>query len=317
MKTVFKHKWGATLSSKECRAWDVDIYKLLSLAVDELNIRQFRIMGYWDEIEAARGQYNFKNLDKLLNLANKKGAKVSLCLGLRQPRWPEVHEPDWANKLRIAGPTPNPSPEREGSSGYDIWMTKLNQFIAEVVKRYKNHPAIDSWQLENEALNRNFGINGDFNRKRLRDELSLVKALDKKHPVIMSTSNSFALPIRRPRPDYFGFSWYTVQFKNGRYSQSFFGPLHYVLRGWTIRLLTGRPVFIHELQCEPWGAKANTEMDLEEMNASMDTSRLKFNLNSAKKSKLRPYFLWGLEWWYAMKIRGEEQWWETVKEYTN
>lgn len=310
MKTVFKHKWGATLSSKECRAWGVDIYKLLNLAVDELNIRQFRIMSYWDEIEATRGQYNFKNLDKLLSLASKKGASVSLCLGLRQPRWPEVHEPDWAYQLRMAGSTPG----REGIPGYDIWMTELNGFIAEVVKRYKNHPAIDSWQLENEALNRSFGINGDFNRKRLRDELSLVKMLDKKHPVIMSTSNSFALPVRRPRPDYFGFSWYTVQFKNGRYSQSFFGPLHYVLRGWMIRLLTGREVFIHELQCEPWGAKANTEMNLEEMNASMNVSQLKFNLNSAEKSKLKPYFLWGLEWWYAMKMRGEEQWWEVVKE---
>ncbi len=205
MKTVFKYKWGATLSTKECRAWGVDIYKLLSLAVDELNIRQFRIMSYWDEIEATRGQYNFKNLDKLLNLANRKGAKVSLCLGLRQPRWPEVHEPDWANKLR--------------NSNYDNWQTKLNQFIAEVIKRYKNHPAIDSWQLENEALNRNFGINGDFNRKRLRNELSLVKTLDKKHPVIMSTSNSFALPVRRPRPDIFGFSWYN----NNRNMERFFG----------------------------------------------------------------------------------------------
>lgn len=313
MQTTFKHKWGATLSSKECRAWDIDIYKTLSLAVDDLGIRQFRLMSYWDEIEKTEGEYNFKELDKLIDLAHQKGVEVSLCLGLRQPRWPEVHEPAWAHELRSGGPSPSTSPKREKSSGYQTWMIKLNEFIVEVVNRYKHHPALGSWQLENEALNRSFGTNGDFNRKRLRQELSLVKMLDNKHPVIMSTSNNFALPIRRPRPDYFGFSWYTVIYSKNKYNKSFLGPRYYIMRGWTIKLTTGKPVFIHELQCEPWGNKANTEMSISEMNESMSHAQLKFNIESAKKSNLTPYFMWGLEWWYATKLKGEDGWWEIVK----
>lgn len=302
MKTVFKHKWGASLSQKECKAWGIDIFETLSLAVDDLNIRQFRLMSYWDEIEKKPGKYDFKQLDKLMNLAAKKGAEVSLSIGLRQPRWPEVHEPAWANQLR--------------TEDYKKWELKLSKFIKAVVERYKNHPALNSWQLENEALNRSFGVNGDFNRARLRRELNLVKKLDSSHPVIMSTSNSFALPVRRPRPDYFGFSWYTIQHKNDKYSESVFGPLHYILRGWVIKLITGRSVFIHELQCEPWGTKANTEMSIKEMNDSMNVERLKFNMNSAKKSKLSPYFMWGLEWWYAMKLKREDRWWGAVRKFT-
>ena len=302
MKTDFKYKWGASLSQKECRAWGINPFDALSLAIDELNIHQFRMMSYWDEIEKDPGEYSFKQLDRMIDLAYKKQATVSLCLGLRQPRWPEVHEPDWAKKLR--------------KEDYSAWQIKLNEFIVAVVNRYKNHPAIDSWQLENEALNRGFGVDGDFNRRRLRNQLSLVKMLDQKHPVIMSTSNSFALPIRRPRPDMFGFSWYTVQFKKGKCRNSVFGPLHYILRGWAIKLTTGRPVFIHELQCEPWGPKANFEMSVDEMNQSMSPTKLKFNINQAKKSHLQPYYMWGLEWWYAMKLKGESQWWYVVKRET-
>ncbi len=63
-----------------------------------------------------------------MDMAAFYGARVSLCLGKRQPRWPECHIPNWAAAL----------PKEE-------WHDALYKFIETVVRRYKDHPALESW----------------------------------------------------------------------------------------------------------------------------------------------------------------------------
>ena len=93
-------------------------------------------------------------------------------------RWPECHTPDWAKNLS--------KHERNNA---------LFKFIETVVNRYKDHPEVVSWQLENKTLNRSIGECKDYDRKRLRNEYNLVKSLDVPKPIIMTTSNSFGLPF--------------------------------------------------------------------------------------------------------------------------
>jgi beta-galactosidase GanA len=63
--------------------------------IDDLGVRQFRLVSYWDKIEPEKGTYDFDELDWQFQKANDAHAKVSLAIGLRQPRWPECHMPSW------------------------------------------------------------------------------------------------------------------------------------------------------------------------------------------------------------------------------
>ncbi len=259
-------------------------------------------MSYWNRLEPIKGKYNFRELDWQLALADKYGAEVTLCLGLRQPRWPENHWPQWARTL----------PE-------EAWQKALAEFITAVIERYKDRPCIVSYQLENEALLRTFGEHGNFDRQRLRRELKLVKQLDPSRPVIMTASDSWGLPLLGPLPDMFGFSVYRYFYDRGRYRRSRRPPGLYRTRARLIQILTHRPVFIHELQAEPWGPKAIPDMPLAEQFKSINLDRVHEMVRFAVQTGLHPIDLWGLEWWYWLKVRHQQPklWDELRKLYTD
>lgn len=289
-------QFGVTLSLKQCRDFQLDQKDALSFLLQKMGFRRFRLMSYWDEHEKEQGVYDFTQLDEQIKLISAQKGQITLCLGVRQPRWPESHWPQWALAM--------PQEER---------YQALYDFIAVVMNRYKKEPAIISWQLENEALNRGFGTNGDFNRARLRHELRLVQKLDTTRPIIMSTSNTWGIPLRNPRPDLFGFTFYRVQYENGAYRHSSVPWQWPVVRSWLIRCFSWRKSFIHELQAEPWGPKAIWEMPTEEQDKSMDAAQLKTNIELAKKTNLFPTDLWGGEWWYWRHQQGDESLAETVR----
>jgi hypothetical protein len=282
---ISSSQFGASLSVKVCRDYAIDDLKVIKYAFNELGIKNFRLMSYWDEIETTPEKYNFEYLDKQFRLIENLGGKVSLAVGKRQPRWPECHIPSWAliqtNKE---------------------WYDKLYLFLETTVERYKNNPALLSYQLENEALLKEFGNckDGDYNRERLKKELSIIKALDKKHPVIMSLSNNWGFPVFGPFPDIFGFSLYRINYGQGKYTRSLFPAWWYKLRASIIKLYSGKKALIHELQTEPWGPKANHEMSVPEQFESMSLDQLSGNIQFAKKTELYPIYLWGLEWWFYL-----------------
>ena len=103
-------------------------------ALLDVGIDKFRLMSYWDIHEPKKDKYVFDTLDQQMDIAEDYGAKVTLALGQRQPRWPECHIPSWVKNRH----------------------QQLLEYLEVVVKRYRNHPALDSFQLENEAANRLF-----------------------------------------------------------------------------------------------------------------------------------------------------------------
>jgi len=272
---------GASLSIKQCRNFGLDDQKVLKAAITDLGIKRFRLMSYWDEIEQQQGTYDFAILDKQIKTISKHQGHVTLCLGARQPRWPESHWPEWAKSL-----------------AKDERNQALYAFMTTVAQRYKDNKTVVSWQLENEALLKNFGENGDFDRKRLRHEFKLVKQLDPTRPIIMTTSTSWGIPFRRPIPDIVGFSYYRITYDKGAYRKSIYQPWIFKLRALLIRIIWRRPSFIHELQAEPWGPQNIWEMTTSEQAKSMNPDLLQANMAAAKSTKLHPIDLWGLEWWY-------------------
>lgn len=274
-------KWGVSFSQKQCRDFGLDCTETLRWLIHDMGFRRFRLMSYWDEHEKEQGEYDFSKLDKQIYQVEEAGGRITLCLGVRQPRWPESHWPQWALKL--------PKTER---------YIALEKYIQIVVERYKSHAAVVSYQLENEALNRSFGLNGDFDRQRLRSEFNLVRERDPSRPTIMTTSNSWGLPFRWPVPTIIGFSLYRVMYLQNRYTYSKLPIWTYNLRGFIAKYILRRTSFIHELQAEPWGPKAIWEMSTSEQDKSMSTKQLEQNISLAKKTRLYPIDLWGGEWWY-------------------
>ena len=250
----------------------------MQAAIHELGIKRYRLMSYWNIHEQSQGEYNFDELDWQFDMIAAVGGSVTMCLGARQPRWPEFHMPDWAKVL----------PAQE-------WHAALLQYIEIVVTRYQNHPALVSWQLENEALLQSFGdSSGDFDRARLRREFALVKTLDKVHPVIMTLSDSYGIPVHAPKPDAFAMSIYRITMnQKGQLKYSKRPALFYRLRALVIFVLRWRGVFIHELQAEPWESKAITQVPRAQQLAQMGTQRLTKNVHFAKSTGMNPVDLWG------------------------
>lgn len=293
--------FGVSYSLHRCSELGLDKQAVLTAALEELGFRRFRLMSYWNIHEQTPGKFDFGELDWQMDLIAKYGGSVSMAIGKRQPRWPECHIPGWALEL----------PREE-------WYAALYRFLNEVVTRYEGHPALWSWQLENEALLKSFGDckDQDYNRDRLQKEFELVERLDTAHPVIMTLSDSWGLPWRKPHPDVYALSLYrTTANKKSQIKQSRRGPWFYKIRASYINLFTRRNVFIHELQAEPWLTQGITAAGLEEQLKTMNADILRANMDFALRTGLRPIDLWGLEWWYWLKEHHQhEEIWLAAKQ---
>lgn len=296
-KLIDPGRFGVSFSLKQCRSFDIDPKDTLRWLI-ESGFRRFRLMSYWNEHEKQPGQYDFSQLDWQVEMIAKAGGQITMCLGARQPRWPENHWPDWVWQAA--------KPDRDKA---------LLAYIENICNLYRSEKAVVSWQVENEALLKNFGERPEIDRARLKKEFALVKKLDPTRPVIMTTSTSWGIPIRQPIPDIVGFSYYHTLYRNGGYHSSLFYPWVHRLRKNLIKIIHNRPVFIHELQLEPWGPASIWEMTAEEQATSMDPAAIARNIRLAAAIKAPPIDLWGGEWWYwRLKKHNDPSIWQTVRE---
>lgn len=301
-RTIALNTFGASFSLHRCSELGVDKKRLLKAALKDLGLRRFRLMSYWNIHEQQQGSYDFSELDWQFDMIAEYGGQATLCLGKRQPRWPECHMPAWAVQL----------PKEE-------WYQALFSYIQAAVERYRDHPALASWQLENEALLKEFGycVDADYSHDRLKRELALVKRLDPKHPVIMTLSDSWGLPWRAPVPDMYAMSLYRITITSGgRYAYSKRPAVFYRLRALLIRLFKNRGVFIHELQAEPWLPESLLKNPLDAQLERMNPEILKTTVDFALRTGLRPIDLWGLEWWYWLKQNGHPEMWDAARKLT-
>lgn len=268
-----------------------------------IGVHHLRLVSYWSDIEPAQGSYNFDELDYEMQQAQNAGAIVTLSVGLRQPRWPECHAPDWINT----------------SLPESAWVPQLNDYMSAVINRYKDSPALQSYQLENEFFN-HFGSCTNFDRTRLDSELALVHRLDSKHPVVITRSNNYAgFSTSAPLPDQIGISVYRRVWDSmltRRYLQYPFPSWYYGFLAGTQQILTGKPTILHELQTEPWppNGKDILSTSLDEQNKSFDAKRLASTVKFAKNTGIKQIDLWGGEYWYyRMAVLHDPTVWDEAK----
>lgn len=297
------HRIGTTFIPAYAASLGLDPQQTMDAVLGDLGIRHLRLVSYWNQIEVAPGEYDFSILDWQFEKAEQNNATISLSVGLRQPRWPECHMPQWATTIPI-----------------EQWQPHLFDFMTAIVERYKDSPSLESYQLENEYFLESFGTCTNFSRDRLIAEFNLLKSLDPNTPVIMSRSDNFpTVAFGQPVPDVFGASVYKRVWSPpvGRYFE-------YPLPGWYYgaiaglqKIFTGKDTIIHELQAEAWppNRQGITETDLAEQNKSISAERLVDRIELGRATGMRDIYLWGSEYWYyRMTHHNDSSLWNTVRQ---
>lgn len=292
-------KLGVTFSPRYAAYMKLDWRKVYINILDDLKVRSLRIPTYWDILQPEPLKYEFAETDYMLQEADKRGARVILVLGERQPRWPECHIPAWAKSLKV-------EERRE----------KLLQFIQKVVERYKNHPEVWAWQVENEPLLGNFGEGCDIPDKEfLKSEVGLVRRFSDK-PIIMTDSGELGWWVTSMQlSDIFGTTLYRQVYDNLFGNVTYpLPPAFYSLKSNLIRIFASdsRNTIIVELQAEPWLADG-TFVSAEQQAKLFTTENFKNYINFAEKTGFDEVYLWGVEWWYFMKEKGYPEYYNFAK----
>jgi hypothetical protein len=294
---------GVTFVPDYAESLGVNPDQAMDAMINDLHVKLFRITSYWSDLEPSPGHYNFSQLDWEFQTATTDHVKIDLTLGLRQPRWPECHQPSWANSL--------------SSSQF---QSQLEQFIGAVVNRYKSSPALQSYQLENEFFLKGFGNCTNFNRSRLVSEYNLVTRLDPYHPVIIARSNNaLGWPVGQPTPDEFGISIYKRVWDTHthRYFEYPIPAWYYAFLAGIQKIITGKNMEIDELQAEPWPPHGQTipNTTLAEQNKSMNAAILSSRFNYGEATGMKTIYLWGAEYWYyRMVVLHDPSLWNVAKQ---
>lgn len=297
---------GVTFSQKEAQVYGNNWQKNYLALLDELHFKHLRIMAYWDVTEPQPGQYDFSQTDWMIEQAKARGAHVTLVVGQRQPRYPECFYPSWLNKN-------DPAAVR--------WA--VNQYITATAAHYRNEPAIEDYQLENEFLLTVFGTcpKANLSSRALQTELKTLQAADVAKPVVVTASDEFGLPVFGPTGDIFGLSLYKTVWNPITHHGYFTYPQPSWFNWWRAAVVwqaRGSEARVHELQAEPWGPVANQDLSEAEAAKSMNPDKLRRILAYAERSKIKRIDLWGAEWWYWEKTqRGNAAMWDAVQALGN
>ncbi len=289
--------YGVTFSPWQAISFGLDWKETYRALLDDLGVKRFRISAYWNTVEGIDDEFFFNDLDFQLDEANARGAKVLLAVGRKLPRWPECHDPEF-----IKGASKEKMKE------------ELLEYLARVLERYGDHPAVWGWQVENEMFFP-FGNCPDLHGASLfSQEIKLVRSYSSK-PVLVSDSGEWSLWIPAALyGDIVGSSLYRETWNN------FFGyiplpiqPGYYQIRAAILDKLFGKEVIFTEAQAEPWGPKPAQDMTLKETLQYMPLEKLQRNIAFASSVGFREVYLWGAEWWYWMKKQGDDRVWNEVK----
>lgn len=296
-------EYGVSFNTVYARELGLNWVKVYDALFDELGVQKIRLAAHWNMIEPNDDGYNFTEIDYQVQKAQENNVEIVFALGKRLPRWPECHIPDWALNL-----------DKEEQE------EKILEYIETVVNRYKGYDVISTWQIENEpflsvyATAHCYYFDTDF----LKKEITLVRSLDDKNRPILITDSGELSSWRKSfsKGDIFGTTMYVYSWNElfGEFRNPFL-PGFYSFRVNIWKLFGNKQEsIIAELALEPWLDKPivneKTEIQIRRMSPKKFDTVIEF----AKKTGMKTQYLWGAEWWYYMKLQGEDWYWERAKE---
>ncbi len=295
-KTTPTHAdFGATFSTLYAAQLGLDVHATYLAILDDLQIKHLRLPLYWSSIEQAPDSYDWSDVDWMLKEAQQRGVQVTLAIGRKVPRWPECFMPDWAESLS--------SKDQQAA---------LTSYLHELILRYDGMSSVVRYQVENEAL-LPFGSCPLPDPELYKAEIDLVHNLSKK-PVMLTVSGEQDAWVDVAVPaDVLGASLYKTTWND--LIGYFIFPVGSTF--YQVKLAVARPfvtsAVLSELQAEPWFAQAQTETPLPLQAKLFTVDDLHTQVELAKSIGFDEIDLWGVEWWYWMKLQGRPDLWEAGK----
>lgn len=296
---VYPVEYGVSFNHDYATSLGLDWKKTYQAILTELKPKYIRVGVEWSDTEPQPEVFDFTISDYLLDEAHKNQTKVLLAVGQKIPRWPECYFPAWYAK----------------STNKDA---AVMNFVSTTVNRYKNHPALEMWQVENEPyIPFDFGHCVDFNQDLVAEEIALVKKNDPDHRVMVTDSGELSTWRRSIKAgDVFGTTLYRVVigpfgwYVNYDWVPASFYRVKTALFGKSLA-----EMYVVELQAEPWFSSAGLHnTSLEEVEKSMSVERLQKHIELVTHIGTPRAYLWGAEWWYFMKEKNNDaRYWEVVK----
>lgn len=292
-------EYGISFNQNYAASLDLDWKKTYTEILTDLKPKYIRLGVEWNEVEPEPGKFNFANVDFMLAEAQKHQVKVLLAVGQKVPRWPECYFPAWF-------------------SGVEKKDEAVFNYITKTVERYRTHPALEIWQVENEPyIPFDFGVCHDFNPQIVAKEIAIVRGLDTDHKILITDSGELSTwRTAMHAGDLFGTTLYRVVGGSlGWYVRYDWVPGSFY---WVKAQLFDRPIsemFVAELQAEPWYATTGPlNTPVAESEKSMNPERLQKHFDLVKHIGMPRAYLWGVEWWYYMKEKnGDARYWEVAK----
>ncbi len=282
--------WGVTFSQKFAEDFGIPWEETYRAMLDDLGVKHLRLIAYWDVIEPERDRFDFSGLDYQMRLAREHGALVILAVGQKLPRWPECHDPGWVSGFS----------ELERKKEFEA-------FLASVVERYRDDPTLRYWQVENEPF-LPFGECSTISRNALDAEVALVRSQDPAHKILTTDSGELGLWYAAAhRGDVFGTTMYRRVHNNiFGYIDYHLPPEFFRLKEQLVRFMLGdqqKPFLVAELAAEPWMTKQLWETDPKVQLTFFDEPFFEDTIEYAKRTGFDEYYLWGVEWWYWLKVK--------------
>ncbi|MFA7385399.1 MAG: endo-1,4-beta-xylanase [Candidatus Paceibacterota bacterium] len=277
--------FGVNFSPKHARDMGLDVKEIYLAILNDLKANNIKIAVHWDDIEIEDKEYDFRELDFMVEEAEKKEANIVLVLGMKTSRWPECHIPYFAKEI-----------EKEKQ------QKKILEQIEKIVLRYKDKENIKAFQVENEPFFP-FGDCPWTDEDFLKEEINLVRGLSNR-PIIISETGEFSLWLKAAKlGDIVGVTMYRRVWFNKlkRHIDYPFPAVFYSRKALLIKWIFNKEVIGVELQMEPWGSTLLYYSPLEEQEKSMNIEQFKKNIRFAKKVGFKENYLWGVEWWFWME----------------
>jgi hypothetical protein len=297
-------KIGLTFSPRAARGLGLDWKEVYRSILSDLKPDVLRLPIYWNVLEPENNEYNWSEFDYQLRLLEGTGTDAILAIGHKLPRWPECHIPQWVL-----------------DSNTDLAEQALFEMVGNVVNRYKDHPNVIAYQVQNEVLFP-FGECPEWSadRSRLKRLIELVKDLDPDNKVMTSDSGELStwlktstLPI-----DALSVSLYRAVYNE---SHDYFywpvNPYYYKIHAWLVSPFVDE-IIISELQMEPWGPESVENLGYDDIYQSFSPLDFDDRLDFAQRTGATTVLGWGVEWWYYMdEVRNDEDYWQKAIEFFN
>ena len=283
--------FGVTFSWTYARELGLDPLETYRALVDDLGVRHVRLPVYWSDVERAPSQYDWSMADELVAFSEDRNVDLTVVVGMKVPRWPECFVPDWA----------------EMDSDQEQHQYAL-AFIQETVSRYRDSSSVARWQVENEPFFP-FGQCPKITPKQFIERIELVRSLDSR-PIQATVSGELGSWRESARAaDVLGVSLYR-QTWNETFGHFIYPltPGYYRLRAALVRDRI-EEVIVSELQAEPWFSAPIATRPIVEWYDAFTVEMLERNVAFARDAGFAEAYLWGAEWWYALKEAGDDRLW--------